>query len=64
MAALDQRWRKSTRSSANGACVEVRTADGAVEVRDSKHPSGPVLRFSPRQWTAFAYGLHGDEFAQ
>lgn len=37
------RWRKSSRSGGNGgACVELAHTLGAV--RDSKNPSGPVLR--------------------
>ncbi|MFD7983223.1 DUF397 domain-containing protein, partial [Kitasatospora indigofera] len=28
-------WQKSTYSSANNACVEVRTVDGLVELRES-----------------------------
>ncbi|WP_327039329.1 DUF397 domain-containing protein [Micromonospora maris] len=50
---MDSQWRKSTRSGSNGACVEVRFADHAVEVRDSKLPSGPTLRFNGRSWSAF-----------
>lgn len=34
------RWRKSTRSQSEGACVELHPA-GAV--RDSKNPAGPTL---------------------
>jgi hypothetical protein len=34
-------WRKSGRSTSNGACVEV-ARSGAV--RDSKNAAGPVLR--------------------
>ncbi|MGC9666722.1 DUF397 domain-containing protein [Planosporangium sp. 12N6] len=48
------RWRKSRRSSNDGACVEV--ADdlaGVVYVRDSKDPDGPVLAFEPDAWRAF-----------
>ncbi len=36
-------WRKSSRSSTQTNCVEVRRDLGAV--RDSKHPGGPVLVF-------------------
>jgi hypothetical protein len=47
-------WMKSSRSTGNGACVEVKSpAVESVVVRDSKDPQGPVLTFSPEEWTAF-----------
>ncbi|HEV2452378.1 MAG TPA: DUF397 domain-containing protein [Streptosporangiaceae bacterium] len=48
-------WRKASRSSSNGGnCVEVaRNLRGAVAVRDSKNPDGPVLAFTPAGWQAF-----------
>jgi hypothetical protein len=39
----DSRWRKPTRSQDEGACVELHPTG---LVRDSKHPSGPVLPVS------------------
>ncbi|MEV3921132.1 DUF397 domain-containing protein [Actinomadura coerulea] len=37
-------WRKSSHSGENGGdCVELAGAAGAVAVRDSKDPDGPVL---------------------
>jgi hypothetical protein len=54
-------WRKSTLSYANG-CVEVAFVDGQVAVRDSKDPNGPVLVFTPVEWTAFLGGVRGGEF--
>ncbi|MET7705180.1 DUF397 domain-containing protein [Micromonospora sp. NPDC005413] len=46
-------WRASTRSG-NGECVEVAdNLPGAVGVRDSKDPVGPVLVFAPTAWRAF-----------
>lgn len=51
---LDQlRWRKAKRSKANGACVEVAPAAGAIVIRDSKDPQGPVLNYSPESWRSF-----------
>ncbi|MFE6053379.1 DUF397 domain-containing protein [Kitasatospora sp. NPDC056446] len=49
------RWRKSTHSGGQGACVEIAVPDaGEVAVRDSKDPRGPQLRFSTEAWNAFA----------
>ncbi|MGH3737848.1 MAG: DUF397 domain-containing protein [Micromonosporaceae bacterium] len=59
-------WRKSTRSGNGTNCVEV--ADnlldeaGVVLVRDSKHPTGPVLTFTRAEWAAFTGGVHDGEF--
>ncbi|GDY34014.1 DUF397 domain-containing protein [Gandjariella thermophila] len=36
------RWRKSSRSHQNGACVEL--SNTLDEIRDSKNPTGPTLR--------------------
>ncbi|GAA4310959.1 DUF397 domain-containing protein [Actinomadura luteofluorescens] len=38
------KWRKSSYSTSNGGnCVELADAAGAVAVRDSKDPDGPIL---------------------
>nr|MDT0656870.1 DUF397 domain-containing protein [Micromonospora sp. DSM 115978] len=50
-------WRKSTRSGTNGACVEARRIGQGAEVRDSKHPAGPVLAFNRQAWSAFLVSL-------
>lgn len=46
----------------NGACVEVARPPGEVLVRDSKNPDGPVLTFTPDEWSAFVLGVKADEF--
>lgn len=49
------RWTTSTRCD-HGACVDVGFVMSAdldqVLVRDSKHPDGPVIAYSPAEWAA------------
>jgi Domain of unknown function (DUF397) len=60
---LDEQWRKATKSNNNGACAELRaSADGGVEVRDSKNPGGPTLTFTAKEWDAFLDGAKNGEF--
>ncbi|MCP9951770.1 DUF397 domain-containing protein [Actinomadura madurae] len=41
---MNAKWRKSSRSGENGGdCVELAKVAGAVAVRDSKDPHGPIL---------------------
>ncbi|HIV57046.1 MAG TPA: DUF397 domain-containing protein [Candidatus Stackebrandtia faecavium] len=47
---LNTRWKKSTKSGHNGACVEARLFAGAVEVRDSKNIEGPTLQAPVQEW--------------
>lgn len=49
------RWRKSSFSNQDGGnCIEVADGfPGAVPVRDSKVPGGPVLVVSAGAWSRF-----------
>ena len=62
MSVLDGEWRKSTRSSTNGSCVEVRRSAGTVQVRDTKDRRGPVLAFPPGAWQEFIGAVRAGSF--
>jgi hypothetical protein len=55
-------WRKSSRSAADGDCVEIVVGRDVVAVRDSKDPDGVVLRFSGEEWRAFIRGVQRGVF--
>lgn len=48
-------WRKSSYSSnsSEADCVEVAATVGTVQVRDSKHLTGPRLAFPSAAWAEF-----------
>ncbi|WP_197319252.1 DUF397 domain-containing protein [Saccharomonospora sp. NB11] len=46
-------WRKSSYSGGGNDCVEIAFTDDGAAVRDSKNPTGGMLRLSARQWQAF-----------
>jgi hypothetical protein len=57
------RWRKSSRSGAGNACVEMaQLTNGNRAIRDSNDPSGTVLTITAATWTAFAAGVRTEEF--
>ncbi len=58
----DTPWAKASKSAGNGGeCIEVRRHDGAIQVRDSKDPDGPVLTFPPAAWQAFVNAVANGE---
>lgn len=46
----------------NGACLEARSTNRGVEIRDSKDQRGPALHFSSRAWNDFLEGVAAGEF--
>jgi len=54
-------WRKSRRSATIN-CVEIAETPSVIGVRDSKDPSGPVLRYPVSTWAAFLGGIKLGEF--
>ncbi|PWR14575.1 DUF397 domain-containing protein [Micromonospora sicca] len=58
------RWKKSSRSSGNGQCVEVAELVDAVALRDSKDPTGPALLVGREGWMNFLAGAKDGQFTQ
>ena len=58
----DTPWTKARASAGGGECVELRRSGDVIQVRDSKHPAGPVLSFTPREWAAWLDGVQMGEF--
>lgn len=47
------RWRKSSRSTSQNACVELDVSLAETRIRDSKNPAGRTLAIGVHTWTAF-----------
>jgi hypothetical protein len=55
-------WIKASASDPNGSCVQLRRHGDVVEVRDSKDPAGPILRFTGVELAAWLKGAAAGEF--
>jgi Domain of unknown function (DUF397) len=63
-------WRKASGDGeSDEAAVEIAIMPGSKEgseeiiaMRDSRHPDGPVLIFTPDEWRAFTLGVQDGEF--
>ncbi|ARF77944.1 DUF397 domain-containing protein [Kitasatospora aureofaciens] len=54
-------WQKSSYSAANDNCVEVRTADGVVELRESDDGE-VIVRTAPARFAEFLRAAKAGEF--
>jgi hypothetical protein len=55
-------WLKARCSTGNGQCVEIASTSDKVAIRDSKDPNGPILVYTPREFSAFLEGARNGEF--
>ena len=55
-------WIKAVKSSNNNDCVEQRRHGDMIEIRDSKNPDGPTLRFTRAEFDAWLDGARRGEF--
>ncbi|MET7858846.1 DUF397 domain-containing protein [Streptomyces sp. NPDC005318] len=66
MAATELRgvvWQKSRHSNSQGSCVEfAKLPDGDVAMRNSRHPDGPALVYTPAEIEALLLGAKDGEF--
>ncbi|MGW3043451.1 DUF397 domain-containing protein [Kitasatospora sp. NPDC001159] len=57
----DTEWQKSSYSAANNECVEIRTVDGTIELRESDQ-GHLILRTTPTALAALLHGIKAGEF--
>jgi hypothetical protein len=56
-------WQKSSHSNSQGTCVELAgLPDGQIALRNSRHPDGPALIYTPAEIDAFIRGAKDGEF--
>ena len=56
-------WRKSRYSNSKGNCVELaRLGTGEIAMRNSRHPQGPALIYTPAEIDALVRGVKAGEF--
>jgi hypothetical protein len=59
----DVTWLKSRHSNSQGTCVELAGLPGGdIALRNSRHPDGPALIYTPAEIDAFLRGAKDGEF--
>lgn len=54
-------WRTAKASGAEN-CVQVKSKDGLIILRNSRHTDGPFLSYTRDEWVAFLDGAKKGEF--
>ena len=63
LTSVDISWRKSSASNPSGNCVELaKLAGGAIALRNSRYPAGPVLISTREEVAAFLQSIRSGEF--
>ena len=55
-------WRRAKLCGAHGQCIEIARVGDEIAMRDSKDPSGPILRYTQAEWQAFIVGAKSGDF--
>jgi hypothetical protein len=55
-------WLKAQASGGNSQCVEIASTADKIAMRDSKDPDGPILVYTPTEFSAFLEGARNGEF--
>ncbi|MER7751493.1 DUF397 domain-containing protein [Kitasatospora sp. NPDC097643] len=54
-------WQRPSMSGESNECLEVRTINGMVEIRESDSDE-VIVRTTPKKWEAFLLGVQAGEF--
>lgn len=53
----NRKWRKSSRSNSQSACVELSVTSTCAEIRDTKQRDGGIVSINGAAWTMFLADL-------
>ncbi|RNL86791.1 DUF397 domain-containing protein [Halostreptopolyspora alba] len=58
---MTSEWRKSTYSDTGGQCVECRSNERRVDVRDTQNRGTGYLTFPASEWSAFLRDIQDEQ---